>query len=114
MSGTRVILSCHCFICLFSPYPGFPFHCSPNPEKERAAERERQQHELAAVRASLATAQQDVAAYRARVETLERQWATLGDLPAILRAKGQPTKNKRPGPAKKAAKSARPRARSPR
>ncbi|AGG88969.1 MULTISPECIES: DNA-binding protein [Rhodanobacter] len=83
-------------------------------EKERAAEREKHRHELTTVRASLTTAQQDVAAYRARVETLERQWATLGDLPAILRAQGQATKVKRPGAAKKAAKSARPRTRSSR
>jgi len=83
-------------------------------EKERTTERESHRHELTTVRASLTTAQQDVAAYRARVETLERQWATLGDLPAILRTQGQATKIKRPGAAKKAAKSARPRTRSSR
>jgi hypothetical protein len=83
-------------------------------EKERTTERERHQHELIALRSNLATAQQDVAAYQARVETLERQWATLGELPAILRAQGQPTKIKRPGSAKKATKSARQRARSSR
>jgi chromosome segregation ATPase len=83
-------------------------------EKEHAAERERHQHELATLRTSLTTAQQDVVAYRARVETLERQWATFGDLPAILRAQGPVTKTKRAGPAKKATKSARPRARSSR
>ncbi|QAU23107.1 DNA-binding protein [Dyella sp. M7H15-1] len=40
-------------------------------EKERTTERERHQHELVTLRTSLTTAQQDVAAYRARVETLE-------------------------------------------
>lgn len=84
-------------------------------EKERTTERERHQHELASLRTSLATAHQDVAAHRARVETLERQWATLGELPAILRAaQAQTAKVKRPGPAKKTTKSARPRARSSR
>jgi len=80
-------------------------------EKERTTERERHQHELVTLRTSLATAQQDVAAHQARVETLERQWATLGELPAILRAQGQTTKIKRPTPAKKATKSGRPRGR---
>jgi chromosome segregation ATPase len=85
-------------------------------EKERAAEREQHQHELAGLRASLTTAQQDIAGYRAQVETLKQQWATLGDLPAILRAQGQPTKTKikRPRLAKKATTSARPRGQSPR
>ncbi|MHB1798946.1 MAG: DNA-binding protein [Vulcanimicrobiaceae bacterium] len=83
-------------------------------EKERTTERERHQHDLATLRTSLTTAQQDVAAYRARVETLERQWATLGDLPAILRAQGQATKIKRPSSPKKATKATRSRARSPR
>lgn len=81
-------------------------------EKERTTERERHQHELVTHRTSLTTAQQDMAAYRARVETLERQWAALGELPAILRAQGQTAKVKRPGPAKKTTKSARPRTRS--
>ncbi|GAB3778934.1 DNA-binding protein [Dyella agri] len=83
-------------------------------EKERATERESHQQELVALRTRLATAQQDVAAYRARVETLEQQWITLGDLPAILRAQGQTMKIKRPSPAKKATKSSRSRTRSPR
>ena len=81
-------------------------------EKERAIERERQQRELAALRASLISAQQEVAGYRARVETLEQQWATLGDLPEILRA--QTTKTKRPGLAQKGTKPVRSRARAPR
>lgn len=83
-------------------------------EKERAAERERHQHELDGLRNSLNAAQQDVAAYRARVETLERQWAALGELPAMLRAQGQTVKVKRPGPAKKTTKPVRQRARSSR
>lgn len=83
-------------------------------EKECAAERERHQRELDGLRTSLNAAQQDVAAYRARVETLERQWATLSKLPAMLRAQGQTAKVKRPGPAKKTTKPARPRARSSR
>lgn len=74
-------------------------------EKERATERERHQRELVTLHTSLTAAQQDVAAYRARVETLERQWATLGELPTILRAKGQTTKIKRPGSAKKVTKA---------
>ena len=83
-------------------------------EKERATEREQHQHELATFRTSLATAQQEVAVYRARVETLERQWAALGDLPALLQVQGPTTKAKRSGPAKKAVKSGRPRGRSSR
>ncbi|MDE2225468.1 MAG: DNA-binding protein [Xanthomonadaceae bacterium] len=83
-------------------------------EKERTVERERHRHELDDLRVSLATAQQDVAAYRARVETLERQWAALEELPAILRAQGHAAKGKRTGAAKKTTKSARQRARSSR
>lgn len=80
-------------------------------EKERANDQEQHQHELATLRTRLTTAQQDVAAHQARVETLERQWTALGALPAMLQAQGPTTKAKRSGLAKKAAKSTRPRAR---
>ena len=82
---------------LFWPYPGFPFHCSPNHEtKALQATLRQKEREASAVASRLETAIASARAaehladeHGARAKTLEQQLARMDGLPAALLAAQQ-------------------------